>query len=80
MNKLKLFFIIFIFFCSKSFVFGYTVDIKIKVGNEIITNIDIKNEINYLFFLNPKLKELDKSRTYNIAKESLTNNLIKKKN
>ena len=79
MNKFKLFLVVLIFLSSKSYVFGYTIDIKIKVGNEIITNIDIKNEINYLFFLNPKLKELDKSRTYNIAKESLTNNLIKKK-
>ena len=79
MNKIKLFFIVIIFLYSNGYVYGYTVDIKIKVGNEIITNIDIKNEINYLFFLNPKLKELDKSRTYNIAKESLTNNLVKKK-
>ena len=79
MNKFRLFLVVLIFLSSKSYVFGYTIDIKIKVGNEIITNIDIKNEINYLFFLNPKLKELDKSRTYNIAKESLTNNLIKKK-
>ena len=28
--------------------------------NEIITNLDIENEINYLTFLNPKLRNLEK--------------------
>ena len=36
--------------------------IKAKVNNEIITNLDIKNEKNYLIALNPKLKNLEKKK------------------
>ena len=54
-------------------------EILYKINNEIITNIDIENEKKYLFFLNPKLKSLDQSRSDNIAKNSLINDLIKKK-
>ena len=31
------------------------IDIKVKVNNEIITNIDIKKEAEYLKILNPNL-------------------------
>ena len=33
-----------------------------NIQNEIITNIDIKNEFKYLLALNNSLKELDKKR------------------
>ena len=41
--------------------------------------MDIENEKRYLFFLNPKLQELKKSRIQNIAIESLITDIIKKK-
>ena len=39
-----------------------SIEIKIihNIQNEIITNIDIKNEFKYLLALNNSLKELDK--------------------
>ena len=39
-----------------------TIGIKIiyRIQNEIITNVDIKNEFKYLVALNNTLKELDK--------------------
>ena len=53
------------------------IEIIIKIDNEIITNIDINNELKYLKFLNPKLKDLSKKSLYNIAKSSITREVIK---
>ena len=79
MNHFKIIVIsvFFIFFTVTSN--SLSILIKAKIGNEIITNIDIDNEIKYLFFLNPKLKDLDISRTKEIAKNSLITEIIKKK-
>ena len=49
-----------------------------NVQNEIITNIDIKNEFKYLVALNSALKELDKERILNISKNSVISEKIKK--
>ena len=38
------------------------IQIKYKIGNEIITNIDIVNERNYLIFLRPNLVDLPEKR------------------
>ncbi len=79
MNKIKLFLIIIFFFNFNNQVFGNFIEIKIKIGDDIVTNLDIENETRYLFFLNPKLQELEKSKVQNIAKESLITDIIKKK-
>ncbi len=78
MNKIKVFFILIVFFiiCVKSY--GNLIEIKVKILGQIITNIDIENEKNYLFFLNPKLSELEINKINNIAKESLITEIIKK--
>ena len=49
-----------------------------NIGNEIITNIDIKREFKYLIALNKSLKELDKEKILNISKESIIREKIKK--
>ena len=49
-----------------------------NIENEIITNIDIKNEFKYLIALNNSLKELDKEKILNISKESIIREKIKK--
>ncbi len=49
-----------------------------KIQNEIITNIDVKNEYNYLLALNNNLQNLDKEKIFNIAKESIVREKIKK--
>jgi len=48
------------------------------IQNEIITNIDIKNEFKYLVALNSSLKELDKEKILNISNESIIREKIKK--
>ena len=79
MNKIKLFLIVIFFFNFNNQVFGNFIEIKIKIDSDIVTNLDIENETKYLFFLNPKLQELEKSKVQNIAKESLITDIIKKK-
>ena len=53
--------------------------IKIKVNNEIITNIDIEKEAEYLKILNPNLNQLKNDKVIELAKTSLINEIIKKK-
>ena len=51
-----------------NFPFTYNSKIKYKIGEEIITNIDIINEKQYLFFLRPELKNLSKNEMLEISK------------
>tara|TARA_A100000164_G_scaffold46474_1_gene35012 strand:- start:810 stop:1748 length:939 start_codon:yes stop_codon:yes gene_type:complete len=77
-NKIKIFLIFFfIIFSLNKICYGELIEIKVKIKNEIITNIDLEKEKNYLIYLNPKLNELKKSRLDNIAKDSLITEIIK---
>ena len=49
-----------------------------NIQNEIITNIDIKNEFKYLVALNNSLKELNEDQVLNISNESAIREKIKK--
>ena len=49
-----------------------------NIQNEIITNIDIKNEFKYLLALNNALKELGEEKILNISNESAIRERIKK--
>ena len=75
---MKIFFyiIISIFFFNST----YSIESKIiyKIQNEIITNIDLKNEFKYLLVLNNRLKDIDKDTAFLISKESLIRDKIKK--
>lgn len=53
--------------------------IQVSVDKEIITNVDIEKEIDYLKILNPNLSSLDEKEITNLAKKSLVNEIIKKK-
>ena len=53
--------------------------IEASVENEIITNYDIQKEIRYLQILNNDLKNLNDTKKIEIAKTSLINEIIKKK-
>ena len=55
------------------------IKIKYKIGEEIITNIDIINERQYLIFLRPELKNLSNNEMLEISKNSLIREIIKKK-
>ena len=69
---------IIIFFSLIELINSEEIKIKVKIQNEIITNIDIENEKKYLIFLNPKLEELDNERFNKIAKDSLITEIVKK--
>ena len=52
--------------------------ILIKIDNDIITSIDILNEVNYLIAINKDIKKLEKNRIYEIAKNTVIRDKIKK--
>jgi len=70
----------FIFFILITMCNAKSIETKIihKIQNEIITNIDIKNEFKYLMALNNSLKELDKEKILSISSESIIREKIKK--
>jgi len=72
----------FIFFVLLAMVFNTSVlsntKIVYKINNEIITNVDVQNEIQYLIALNNQLNTLEKEQLINIAKESIIREQIKK--
>ena len=49
-----------------------------NIQNEIITNVDIKNEFKYLLALNNSLKELNKDKVLKISSNSIIREKIKK--
>ena len=77
-NKKIQFFIFIIFFFLSCNLYALENKILIKVNNEIITSLDINSEINYLIALNKNIENLDKEKKYNIAKNSLIRERIKK--
>ena len=79
MNKIKQILFLTFFLILTNNIHADSIKIIAKVDNSIITNLDIKNEIEYLLFLNPKLKQLNQSKINEIAKNSLITEIIKKK-
>ena len=52
--------------------------IELKIGNEILTNIDIEKEQDYLIALNNNLREVPKNQLKEIAQNSIIKEMIKK--
>ena len=48
------------------------------INGNIITNFDIEKEVSYLKILNPQLEKLDEKKIFNVAKNSILNEVIKK--
>ena len=71
----KAVFIIYLFFFSSTIAIENK--ILFKVNNQIITSVDILNEINYLSFINSDFQKLDKQRMYEVSKNSLIREKIK---
>ena len=73
-------FIFTIFILYLNFISVHSVETKImhKIQNEIITNVDIKNQFKYLLALNNNLKELDKEKILNISNDSIIEEKVKK--
>ena len=80
MIRIQFFFIIFLLNLL-SFNKTYAIENKIvlKVDNEIITTLDIKKESVYLQTLNPSINKLSAEQIYEVSKNSLVREKIKKK-
>ena len=76
-KKILIFFIIFLLF--NNFSQSQEIIIVTKVDKEIITNLDIENEKKYLLLLNDKLSKLNEKEFFNLSKNSLIREKIKKK-
>ena len=76
----KIFILIFIFLFLSNKAVSTKVEIISKVGQEVITNIDIVQEIKYLKFLNPNLDNLNNQEALiQLGKKSIIREIIKKK-
>ena len=79
MFKKKLVFlitIIILFFQSS--IFSFENKILLKIDNEIITSVDVLNEINFLKIVNKKINEISEQEIYQISINSLIKEKIKK--
>ena len=75
---LKIYVVIFFFFFLNSISYSQ-IQIKYKIDEEIITNVDILNERKYLIFLRPSLNKLPQEEMIKISTNSLIKEIIKKK-
>ena len=51
--------------------------IEMKIGNEILTNIDIEKEKDYLIALNTSLSDVPKNQLKEIARNSIIKETVK---
>ena len=75
----KIYLSILISFFFYNFTSSQEIIIISKVNNEIITNFDIENEKKYLLLLNNNLNKLSEDEFFDLAKNSLIREKIKKK-
>ena len=71
--------IIILFLLTISSLSETNVYISATIDNEVITNHDIKKESQYLKILNPNLTKINEDKILDLAKMSLINEIIKKK-
>ena len=78
MSKVFYIFVLLILFDFKNLYSG-NVYIELKIENEIITNFDIEKEKKYLLALNNNLSQIPEKELYELSKNSIINEKIKKK-
>ena len=78
-KKIYNFFLIIIFILISINTYSKEIKIISKINNEIITNIDLEHQITYLLITNSNLKDLDKKDLIELSKNSLINEILKKK-
>ena len=76
-KKISNIFILILILIFTNIVSAYENKILFKINNQIITSVDILNEINYLNSINESLKTLEKEKIYQIAKNSLIREKVK---
>ena len=70
--------LLFIFLLYQAKGFAFENKIILKVNNEIVTSLDLENEIKYLQTLNPNLKNLSQKEIKQISKKSIIKERIKR--
>ena len=70
---------ILLFFLTLANLAKGQISIEFIIEDKIITNYDIFKEVEYLKILNPNLKQIDTDQIIKLAKSSLVNEIIKKK-
>ena len=71
--------LIFIFFLLTSLsLSSINFRIILKIDNQVVTTYDLEQERNYLLALNPRLNEVDEKTLLDIAKKSITKEVIRK--
>ena len=78
MKKIFFIFILLIFTFKNNFLLANENKILLKVNNELITTIDVSNEINYLKSINKSFDNLETQKIIEIARNSLIKDKIKK--
>ena len=79
MSKKNFFSLIFLVLFFNTQLLSNEIKISVIVDDQIITNYDIEKEGQYLKILNPNLINLENKKIQKIAKDSLVNEIIKKK-
>tara|TARA_B100001057_G_scaffold407992_1_gene422068 strand:- start:2119 stop:3054 length:936 start_codon:yes stop_codon:yes gene_type:complete len=78
LNK-KTIILVLIFFLLNNFSYSkINLQIIMKINDQIVTTYDLEKESNYLLALNPKLKEIDENDLFQLAKRSITKEMIRK--
>ena len=77
-SSYKIIIFLLLYFISISENHAFQNKIVFKVNNEIVTSIDILNEIEYRKLLNNQLAKLPREKQFEIAKKSLIREKIKK--
>ena len=77
MRNIYIIFTLLLCFINKN-LFATENKILFKVNNEIITTVDIKNEIKYLKAINNNISALSSEQLLDIAKKTLINESVKK--
>ena len=77
-NKIVSIIIIILSVCFATFSVA-NISIIANIDDQIITNHDLKKESDYLKILNPNLAQLNNDQILILAKNSLINEIIKKR-
>ena len=72
----KLFIFLFLFIFTKD-VFSLENKIILKINNEIVTSVDVLNEIKYLSIIIKDFENIEKDRVYQISINSIIRQKIK---
>ena len=67
-----------IIFLIPQITYSFENKIEYKINNEIITSVDVNNEVKFLTIFNPRLLQLDQNKILEISTDSIIKERIKK--